>query len=505
MTASNLQYTSVDLFRNDVLFRCVDRNTGRRMKIREPLKPRLYIQSNEGKAEFRDVYGVPAKAMDFDSPREARDFASRYEDVENFKIYGSSQYHYVWLNELYSEVEEIEYSSSNLLIFNFDIEVAADEGFPQPDIADKEITAITVEVDNFYYVFGCGPYTPHIDNVKYIRSNNEHDLLVQFIKFWSEEQPDVVSGWNIETFDIPYLVNRIERILGEGWSKKLSVWGMVKPRVIHGNFGKEHTVYEIVGTSTLDYLSLYKKFILKPRENYKLDYIAHVELGEKKIDYSEYSSLLELYKKDYQKFIEYNIEDTALVRRLDNKLKLIDLVCAIAYSIRVNFNTALTTVKLWEVLIHNHLIRKNIVVPYSAKNSRGVSIPGGYVKEPHKGRQPWEVSLDLTSLYPMLTIMFNISPETLRHHIGGNLGSQDAIDSLIPLLENDEFSEDLRKKDLTLTGSGYMFSRDHQGFIPELMQKYFNKRDEYKGKMKDSKKELELIKTEMRKRGMEIE
>ena len=322
-------------------------------------------------------------------------------------------------------------------------------------------------------------------------------LLIKFVEKWRSFgfTPDIVTGWNIETFDIPYLVNRIRKILGETFVKNLSPFGILVEGSVPFN-GREQQVYYPAGISILDYLQLYKKFSYTPQESYKLDYIASQELNEKKLDYSEYSSLNELYIKNPQKYIEYNVKDVLLVERLEDKLGLIELVVTIAYDARVNYNDAFITVKLWDVIIHNHLLNnKGVVVPQYKRESKGNSISGGYVKDPQIGRHNWTVSFDLTSLYPHLIIGFNISPETYRGSYEIPTSKENYID-LILSGYMDNIRPELLKNNFTMSGLGCFFTRDFRGFLPELMKKLFEERKIYKKKMLDAKKAMEKAKAE---------
>jgi DNA polymerase elongation subunit (family B) len=496
-------YTNVHLHRNDILLRKINKETGRRSNERIPCRPTLYVPANKSDPHnYKTITGKEVGPIQFDSPREARDFAKKYEDVSNFEIYGFNNFMYPWLNEQYRG--SVEYDASLIHVYNIDLEVAADNGFPDVNIADKEITAITVESFNKYYVWGCGEFKTTDESVKYYRCRDEHDLLLKFIDFWSSHPPDVITGWNIDYFDIPYLVNRIERILGEGWSRKLSPWGLIEQSSVN-MMGRENTVFNIIGVSNLDYMNLYKKFTYVPRESFRLDFIAYEELGEKKLDYSEYDSLLSLYQNDYQKFIEYNILDTGLVRRLEDKLKLIELVYAISYGAKINYTDAFTSVRLWDVIIHNHLIDRRTVVPYKKVSKKDNIIVGAYVKPPIVGMHEWEVTLDLASLYPHLIMQYNMSPETIRSHIGSGLGGPEGVDLLLNELEdNTDLLDYLKEHNLTMASSGWTFARDKQGFLPELMQKYFDERVIYKNKMLDTQNKLEAIKTEMTRRGLKF-
>lgn len=299
-------YTNIHLYRNDILFRGIDLETGSEVRYREPVKPRLYITSKKNDTHpYYTIDGKTVSPVDFDSSREARDFVKKYDDVSNFNIYGFDNFLYPWINKQFPD--EVNYRSGLLRIYHIDIETVSDQGFPDVSIADKEITAITVKdkYRNKFFSFGCQPYKVKSDNVKYYHCRDEHDLLLKFLDFWITEHPNVVTGWNINTFDIPYLVHRIERILGEGWSKKFSPWGIIESRTVV-IMGKENTIYDFVGVSILDYLDLYKKFTYSQQESYKLDNIAHVELGERKLNYEDQLTMYSLLSSAESVRIPFN-------------------------------------------------------------------------------------------------------------------------------------------------------------------------------------------------------
>ena len=227
-----------------------------------------------------------------------------------------------------------------------------------------------------------------------------------------ENIPEVITGWNSAMYDIPYLVRRLDRVLGEKLMKRISPWGLITERktVIKG---REQIHYDIGGISQLDYLDLYKKFTYKAQESYRLDYIAEVELGQKKLDHSEFDTFKEFYTKGWDKFVKYNIIDVELVDRMEDKMKLIELALTMAYDAKVNYNDVFSQVAMWDSIIYNYLKKQNIVIPPKTKSEKSEKYAGAYVKEPVPGVYDWVVSFDLTSLYPSLIMEFNISPETL--------------------------------------------------------------------------------------------
>jgi DNA polymerase elongation subunit (family B) len=311
---------------------------------------------------------------------------------------------------------------------------------------------------------------------------------------WNDDDwtPDVLTGWNIDTFDVPYLYNRIKKVLSENEARKLSPWRMIDEReIIRGKTANQSVsertdkIYELVGIATLDYMHLYKKFSFTNQESYKLDHIANVVLGENKLDYSEFNSLYEFYQKDYERFVDYNIHDTVLVDKLEDKLGLIKQVFALAYDAKVNYNDVMTTTKPWDVIIHNYLMNQNIVVPFFKPADELFDLVGGYVKEVQTGMHRWVVSFDLNSLYPHLIMQYNISPETFVER-RRNVPSINHIIAGMYEAPDDRYA---------IAANGCCYRKDVQGFLPALMEKMYDDRVIYKEMMIEAKKRYEKTKS----------
>jgi len=470
-------YTHVHMRGDRVYVRGYDK--GLRVKDVINYKPYLFIPKQGGK--YKTLDGKPVEKMMFDSISDARDFMERYSDVANMEFYGLTTFQYAYIFDEYKG--EIDYDPNLVTIATLDIECAADEGFPDIQKADKPLTAITLRSRNRNFVFGCGDFTTTDPNTHYIKCKDEFQLVQQFLNCWQALDIDVVTGWNIEFFDIPYLVNRIKYLFNDKEAKKLSPWGILDEKTVEFK-GKENQSYNPVGISVLDYYQLYRKFTFGNQESYKLDYIAQIEVGEKKIDYSEHGSLLELYKNDFQKFIEYNIYDCVLVDKLDDKLKFLEQVMAIAYDAKVNYNDTMTTVRPWDVIIHNYLLEQGIVIPQFKKQPDFDSLVGGYVKEPNVGLNKWVVSFDLNSLYPHLIMQYNISPETFVTR----LPNFNSIDELLDGTMSHNCPH-------SIAANGCVYRKDKQGFLPELMEKMYNDRVIYKKKMLEAKQRYEKTKS----------
>lgn len=477
-------YTNVSVYGNSVLVRGFD-ETGERVQRKKTYEPYLFIKASGAVSPYADIHGETVKRIDFSNIREAKDFIKKYEDIDGMRVYGYDRWPYMFIYDHYKNMQP---DTSKINVVYLDIEVASDDGFPEPEKAEKEVTAITIRRRNLTVVIGCGDFTTTDKNVYYLKCNDEAHLLRKFCQAFENMDVDVITGWNTEFFDIPYLVNRIRRVCGEQHVERLSPWKMV--REYSAKFGnKTQQAYDLVGISCLDYLAVYKKFQLAPRESYRLDYIAEVELGEKKLDYSEHGNLYSLYKEDYQKFIEYNIRDVDLVLMLDDKLGYFDQLFALTYDAGVNHSDGLASVAMWDTIIHNYLMDKNIVVPTDKPYASNETIEGGYVKEPQVGMHKWVMSFDLNSLYPHLIMQYNISPDTHVHRkpdecYFANVNVENLLDKKIN-------TEALQFTNMTMTPNGQLYRRDKRGFLPELMKKMYDGRVEYKRRMIEAKQKNE--------------
>lgn len=458
---------------------------GKRFNEKVKPSPYIFVEARNGKpTEYKDFKGQkPLSKITFDSSKEMKEFISRYEDVENFKIHGNSKFQYDWISDNYPE--NIPYDMDSISIVSLDIEVASDDGFPEPDTASKEVTAITLSKRGKYYVFGCKDYKVQSNDVKYCKCKNEKELLHKFLDFWKVLDPDIITGWNCELFDMPYLYNRITNVLSKEDANSLSHWNYVSEKEINQKYGKG-IVKNILGVTILDYMVLYKKYSNTPQENYRLNTVASHELDVGKIDYT--GSLTDLYKTDYQKFIDYNIRDVELINMLDDKLKFIELTCAVAYDAKVNISDALTTVTLWDVIIQNYLKKNNRIIPYQStgKVAENVSIQGGYVKDPQVGFHEWVVSWDFDSLYPHIAMMLNISPDTFVE-----MNVQGSVDMIIEKGFSSEFQKHIKNNNLSVALNGATFTRNKVGFFSDLMKTMYQDRLKYKKLLSDTKKQYQ--------------
>ena len=475
-------YTHVAQWGNHLLVRAVENGVRSNFKVK--YEPTLFVPVTK-ETNWKTLDNRNVNPMKFLTIKEAKEFVQQYESQPHL-VCGMTQFPYSYISETYPN--QIQYDTSLLRIVTIDIEVECENGFPNADKAAEPMLSITVKKHDTgkIIVWGLHEYHNDREDVKYICCQNERELLIQFLNWWEHDYPDIITGWNTEFFDIPYLCNRINTVLGEDAVRKLSPWGIVSSRLVNSGFGKKDQVYDIVGVEELDYLQLYRKFTYSAQESYRLDHIAFVELGERK-DENPYETFRDWYTKDYQSFLDYNIQDVELVDRIDDKMKLIDLILTMTYEAKVNMSDSFTSVKYWDILIYNHLLKNNIVIPQkpSTKN-KSEKYVGAYVKEPQVGQHKWVLSFDLNSLYPHLIMQYNISPETLVDKTV-DLG-KNPIDDLV---NKKTGLDSFKGTNYALTPNGAMFRKDKQGFLAKMMQDMYDDRTIYKKKMLDAKQKYE--------------
>jgi DNA polymerase elongation subunit (family B) len=477
-------YTNVFQLGNDILVRGYE--NGKHFTNREEFYPTFYVPSKKS-SKYKTLDGLNVEPIRPGTIRDCRDFLDKYEGVNGFKVYGNDRFIYQYIAEKYPE-DEIKFDISKIKLITIDIEVAAESGFPDVFNCAEELLLVTVQDYSTKQIttFGSRPANVTQSNVNYVYCKDEYALIESFMSWWQNNMPEVVTGWNNELYDMPYLIGRITRLMGEKFAKRLSPWNIVRVKEVTIS-GRKQLSCEIAGVSILDYLDLYKKSPATPnQESYRLDHIAFMELGSNKLDHSEYDTFRDFYTNNWQKFVEYNIVDVELVDRLEDKLKLIDLCFTRAFDAKVNFNDIAYQVRTWDAIIYNYLLKKNIVIPQKERNSKSEKYAGAYVKEPIPGSYKWVVNFDLNSLYPHLIMQYNISPETLLEKRHPNV----TVDKVL----KKELTFEMYK-DCAVCANGAMYRKDIRGFLPELMEKMYNERVIFKKKMIEAKKAYEKTPT----------
>lgn len=473
-------YTSVERRGNDLL--CIGYRNEKKFFDTVRYAPTLFVQTRN-QTDYKTLIGEhPVDAVKFESMYEAKDFVDQYKDVSNFAVYGTNNYVTQYIQENYPG--HIKFDPSLINVVSFDIEVDISNGYANIELADKEITSISYKSskNDTYHLLGRKDYDKYktvtdidSENISFMKFDTEAELLRRFVQIWTNDFPDIVTGWNVQYFDIQYIITRIQNIFGEAYIKKLSPWKNIR-KISNEIFGKTQSTYSISGISVIDYMDAFKKFGYKygPQESYKLDHIAHVVLGEKKLDYSEYGGLTELYEKNPQLYLDYNLQDTRLVERMEAETGLLALVMTVAYGGGVNLNDAFGTVAIWESTIYRKLMDKKIV-PFLKRGpgERGNELVGGYVKDPKVGMHPWVVSFDLNSLYPHLMLQYNMSPETYE----GDKRTYVTQDKVL----NGQFQNE--DTESSVCANGVHFTKKRLGIIPEIIDEYYNNRKKIKNEM----------------------
>ena len=376
----------------------------------------------------------------------------------------------------------------------FDIEVEVTQGFPDVNRADNTITSIA-----FYDVLTKQYYCYVLDkenkvntglfgNSTVIKFQDERDLLKAFYTKYLEISPTIISGWNSDRFDVPYLYNRTIRLLGQEAANCLSPIGIVE-------FQKHRGTYKIAGVSSLDYLELYKKLTFGERSSYRLDDIGELEVGIKKVSYE--GTLNDLYDNDRNRFVEYNINDVLILQELDKKLDFIDIARAICHLGHVPYEDVYYSSRFLEGAILVYLKKVGIVAPNKVKANRQLmdgndKFTGAYVQDPQKGKHEWVYDLDITSMYPSIIMSLNISPETKL----GKLDSWDVepflkgVDKTYTInnkygketakLTTSEFKNFLNDNNVSVSSNGVLYTQDRRGLIPTLLEKWFDDRVQFR-------------------------
>lgn len=494
-------YTSVNRYGNSILYRGIE--DGERVAKKIKYMPTLFVNASH-ETGWYNLQNQPVLPKTFDTMRDAKDYMKQYEGVDNKTVYGTTNYVTQYINDRFPDAPKFDRDKVN--VTSIDIEVASDEGFPFVEQAAHPVISITMKnnIDNIYRVWGLYDYDENsctvegVDAIQYIKCKDEIDLLLSWLAYWHDPKycPDVVTGWNTRLFDFPYLINRVKNIIGGDVYKKFSPWGIVDQRNIMMARG-EVIAYEMAGIQQLDYYDLFTKFgyTYGMQESYKLDHIAHVVLGERKLSYDEAGSLHGLYKTNFQKFIDYNIKDVLLIERLEEKLGLITLAMTMAYRGGVNYSETFGTVQIWDSILYRLLFKQQIACPPKFSKEK-VPYPGAYVKDPQTGMHDWVVSFDLNSLYPMIIVQYNMSPETVlpgKEHLG--------LDPVEKLLGDADINI---PEGTTMAASGVKFSKDQVGIIPAIIKQYYDERRLIKKAMLDTKQEYENTPTKRLENKMTI-
>lgn len=500
------QYLTVSRYKNNIYSKEVDQDTKTIYLKKISKYPFRFFGPSKEETGWIDVKGKPLKEFTSDSVAEFRNKTKSVIEY-GYGLYGTDKLEYQYI---YEEFKNTVPRNDLIISGFFDIETARDEqtGYSSPREAKNEIISISLVIKGKLYYWAMKDLSSEFCekfNFEFFWFMNEDEMLEHFAVFIRDSGISVISGWNIVQYDIPYFMNRMKNL--ELNRSKISPFGIVTEREFKDSYGNDVQTFNVAGIEILDYLDLYKKFTYVTRDNYKLNTIARVELHEEKVDYSEERNLQELYEKDFYKFTEYNLKDSLLVQRLDEKLKLIDLCVTIAYKANVNFADALGTVKMWQFYLYKEMMNQFMVPPMKPQNEDDVQIIGAFVKEPLVGMHEWILSFDLASLYPHNQMGANISPDTLLddNELHDDLkelrkeiwNEYNTLENIIDALAEKKIDLSILKKyDVGMTPNIQFYKRDKPGFIPEILHKVYDDRSKAKKKMLQKKQELENLKAE---------
>jgi DNA polymerase elongation subunit (family B) len=477
--------------------RCINLFTwgedGKRIMVESSYRPYFYIETNNESTDL-SIFNTKLKKKIFNSQYERSKYIKESDSVRYFENLNVNQQFLV--DMFYLEYEKPDFRKHPLKVFYLDIEVySKEEGFPHPEQANFPINVITVydSLDKMFYTWGMKEYKPKESNVKYYHCSSEKQLLQKFLNFVSKDHMDVISGWNTKHFDIPYLVNRIGKICDEDDVLRLSPTKNIYSRVEFNNFGKESTVWVIDGVSSVDYIDVYRKFCLSPRENYKLNTIAEIELGEAKIDFGG-GNLSDLADEDWETFVDYNIQDVNLLVKMDDALRYMDLLRSLAITGLTTMESAL---KSLGVITGAAAIRgreRGQKIPTFVRNTdKTTKNEGAFVKEPESGIHKHLVSFDANSLYPNTMVTLNISPETKL----GVIVEKDDDGVLVRdvnennfRLSHSAFKKLVEKEQIAVSKANVLFTQKKKGLFPEIIDKYYTKRVDVVKRLSKLKKEI---------------
>lgn len=465
---------------------------GKRIAVDTTFEPYIYLETNN-KPDSTSIFNTKLKKKKFRNQAER----SRYlKDNKITRIFENLNIQQQFLIDSFWELNERqEFTNQQIRVLFIDIETYSPDEFPKPEDPQHPINVITVydTLRKQFITWGLKPYHKKNENGIYIYCKSEKELLSKFINFFTSDYPDILSGWNSEFFDVPYIINRITRLLGEEETKRLSPVGYIRPIVFKGRFGREQVHWHIEGVSCVDYLDIYKRFCPVLRESYKLDAIGETELGENKIDYGD-TNLASLADDNWELFIDYNIQDVNLLIKLEEKLQYLKLLRMIAYAGLTTFEGALGSLSVITGLCAIRArMRQQRIPTFNREVTNTEQNAGAYVGDPQRGFQENIVSFDANSLYPNVMITLNLSPETKVGVITEKTDKEITIQHVNGQtfnLSHQHFVEFVKKEKIAISKAKVLFTQKEKGIIPETVDHFYKKRVEIKRELKLAKKRL---------------
>lgn len=524
-----MSYVDAVFDRDQDIIRVVERKDGKRHFHEYQAKYTFYYEDPRGK--YKSIYGDPLTRI---VCKNTKDFRKEVAINKNKNLFESD------INPIFQCLSEnyLNQDAPKLNIAFFDIETDFDpeRGFADPSDPFMPITSIAVYLQ-WMETMVCLAVPPKtltmeeakktlegIDNVMLF--DDEGKMIDTFLTLI--EDADILSGWNSEGYDIPYTVNRTSRVLSKDDTRRFCLWGQLPRKREYEKYGKSAETYDLVGRVHLDSLELYRKYTYEERHTYRLDAIGEIEVGENKVPYE--GTLDQLYNNDFRRFIEYNIQDTALLDKLDKKLRFIDLSNELAHANTVLLQTTMGAVAVTEQAIVNEAHNRGLQVPNRPKrDDENTQAAGAYVAFPKKGLHKWIGSMDLNSLYPSVIRALNMAPETIvgqirpeisesRVHEDITLKKKSFAGSWEGRFATEEYEAVMeQRKDVALTvdfensetrvmsgaeiyklifdsnmpwmlsSNGTIFTTEFEGVIPGLLKRWYSERKELQGMLKKAK------------------
>jgi DNA polymerase elongation subunit (family B) len=467
-------------------------NDGKRVVIDASYNPYLYVEINS-ETNKKSIFNTSLKKKEFKNQYERSKFIKESGTKRLFENLSVNQQFLI--DTFWKDHESEDFIKHDLKIGILDIETYSPDEFPIPEAANHPVNIITIfdSISKKYYSWGLKDYTNNDDEVIYKYCKDEKVLLKSFIDHCEKDYYDVLTGWNSNLFDLPYLINRIRNLLGDDEVNRLSPTKRVYFRSMRGQFGKEQIRWFVDGVSCIDYLDVYKRFCLTNRDSYKLDNIGGIELGETKVDYGN-TNLSSLADDNWQTFVDYNIQDVKLVVKLEKKLQYITLLRMLSH---IGLTTMEAAMGSMGVIVGACAIRGKhrgqIIPTFIRPPDNGTQNEGAYVKDPVRGFQKYVVSFDANSLYPSTMITLNLSPET---KMGKVIKKDETTITILDAnhnehkLSNENFKKLVTKEELTISKAGVLFTQKRKGLIPEVVDHYYGLRVKVRRELNKLKKQL---------------
>ena len=533
-----MSYVDALFDRDQDIIRAVERKDGKRTFREYPVKYTFYYKDQRGK--YKSVYGDPLSRIVCKNTKDFRKEVAINRDKELFESDINPIFQCLSENYLNQDAPKL-----NIAFFDIETDFDPEKGFADPSDPFMPITSISVYLQ-WLDTMVCIAVPPKtltmeqarkevegIDNVMLVEKESEMiDTFLTLI-----EDSDILSGWNSEGYDIPYIVNRTSRVLSKDDTRRFCLWGQLPKKRMYEKFGKESETFDLVGRVHLDSLNLYRKYTYEERHTYRLDAIGEIEVGENKVPYE--GTLDALYNNDFRKFIEYNIQDTALLDKLDKKLRFIDLSNELAHSNTVLLQTTMGAVAVTEQAIVNEAWHRGLQVPNRKKrDEEATQAAGAYVAYPKKGLHKWICSMDLNSLYPSVIRALNMAPETVIGQIrpdisdarvhedmflkkktfAGSWEGRFATEEYEAVMDQSKAIaltidwEDGRSDVLSgaeiyqlvfdsnqpwmLSANGTIFTTEFEGVIPGILKRWYSERKELQAHLKKAKDAGNAVETE---------